>query len=117
MKLVFSQNSIFHLYRLGLVVTSKTGKKYRLSDEEEMKSLIRYCNRSDNTTVCNQYDNFLYSLDAEVLTEIENLTGSFFEEGDEFKGLKGGIIKLDYDTVEHPPLHPRCRCTVVPVLK
>ena len=80
MKLVFSQNSMFHLYRLGLIITGKTGKKYHLSNDEEMKSLIRYCNKSDNTTVCRQYDAFLHSLEPETLTEIERLTGVHFEE-------------------------------------
>ncbi len=80
MKLVFSQNSIFHLYRLGLAVTSLTHKKYRLSNEEEMKSLIRYCNRSNHTAVCRQYDTFLHSLEPEMLFQIELLTGNLFEE-------------------------------------
>jgi hypothetical protein len=80
MKLIFSQSSIFHLYRLGLVVTGKTGKKYRLSNEDEMKSLIRYCNKSDDTSICRQYDAFLYTLELPVLEEIEILTGSFFQE-------------------------------------
>ena len=48
--------------------------------------------------------------------KIVEVNESFFEEGDEFKGIKGGVIQLDYDTVGYPPLHPRCRCTVVPVL-
>ena len=80
MKLVFSQNSIFHLYRLSVIVSTKTGKKYRLSDEEEMHSLIRYCNRSENTAICRQYDVFLHSLEPEILTEIENMTGHLFAE-------------------------------------
>ncbi len=80
MKLVFSQNSIFHLYRLSVIVSHKTGKKYRLSDEEEMNSLIRYCNRSENTAICRQYDIFLHSLEPDILTEIENMTGALFEE-------------------------------------
>ena len=80
MKLVFSQNSIFHLYRLGLVVTGLTHKKYRLSDDKEMQSLIRYCNRSNHTAVSRQYDAFLHSLEPEILTEIEMLTGNTFNE-------------------------------------
>ncbi len=80
MKLVFSQASIFHLYRLGLVVTGITGKKYRLSSDDEMRSLICYCNRSDDTSVCRQYDAFLHSLEPAVLREIENITGIAFEE-------------------------------------
>ena len=79
MKLVFSQNSIFHLYRLGLVVSGLTQKKYRLSDDKEMQSLIRYCNRSNHTAVCRQYDAFLHSLEPEMLAEIEALTGNVFD--------------------------------------
>lgn len=80
MKLVFSQTSIFHLYRLGLVVTGVTAKKYRLSEEKEMIALIRYCNRSNNTSVCRQYDAFLYTLDAVMMAEIEAITGISFGE-------------------------------------
>lgn len=81
MKLVFSQSSIFHLYRLAQVVTKRTGKKYRLSNEQELKSLIRYCNRSNNTSICRQYDTFLYTIEPEMLTEIETVTGIPFEQG------------------------------------
>lgn len=80
MNLIFSQNSIFHLYRLGNIVAKITGKKYRLSNNEEMKSLIRYSNRSENTKVCRQYDEFIYSLEPEMLHEIELLTGNMFTE-------------------------------------
>ena len=80
MKLVFSQNSIFHLYRLSVIVSSKTGKKYRLSDVQELNSLIRYCNRSDNTAIARQYDTFLHSVEPDILTELENMTGSLFQE-------------------------------------
>lgn len=80
MKLVFSQNSIFHLYRLSVIVAAKTGKKYRLSDLQELKSLIRYCNRSENTAIARQYDTFLHSVEPDILTEIENMTGSLFHE-------------------------------------
>ena len=80
MKLVFSQNSIFHLYRLSVIVATRTGKKYRLSDEQELNSLIRYCNRSDNTAIARQYDTFLYSVEPNILEELEKMTGSFFEE-------------------------------------
>ncbi|MEE8058103.1 MAG: hypothetical protein V3T17_09730 [Pseudomonadales bacterium] len=80
MKLVFSQVSIFNLYRLGLIVTGKTGKKYRLSNEKEMRSLICYCNRSEDTSICRQYDAFLYTLEPEILRTVENITGRQFQE-------------------------------------
>lgn len=40
---------------------------------------------------------------------------SFFEKGETVTGSEGGKLPLNYDTVETPPLHPRCRCTIEPV--
>jgi len=47
----------------------------------------------------------------------KNLNESFFDKGEKLIGLSGGVLNLDYDDVEAPPLHPNCRCTVVPILK
>ena len=79
MKLIFSQNSIFHLYRLGLVVSGETGKKYRLSNSKEMESLIRYCKSSTNNVVCRHYDTFLGSLEPDMFKHVEKLSGETTE--------------------------------------
>lgn len=44
------------------------------------------------------------------------LRESFFALGSELKGADGGTMRLDYTAVDGPPLHPRCRCAMVPVL-
>ena len=45
-------------------------------------------------------------------------TGSnYFVKGDEYEGNKGGILKIDYDRVSHPPLHSKCRCTLIPIVE
>jgi len=41
---------------------------------------------------------------------------AFYEVGDEVTGADGGKMTLSYDTVNWPPLHVRCRCSIVPVL-
>lgn len=41
-----------------------------------------------------------------------NLEENFFDEGDTFMG-----VDLDYEDVRYPPLHPSCRCTLIPVVK
>lgn len=46
-----------------------------------------------------------------------SLGGSFFDKGDTFRGLDGGTLNLNYESVDFPPLHPNCRCTVVPIVK
>lgn len=40
----------------------------------------------------------------------------FFYKGESFIGMEGGKIELDYEDVDAPPLHPNCRCTLVPIL-
>lgn len=72
MAIIYSQASIFHLYRLGLVVMGKTGKKYRLSDEPDMNALIRYCDRSEDLGINRQFDAFLDSVEPNVLLAMES---------------------------------------------
>jgi len=41
----------------------------------------------------------------------------FADKGSILKGVEGGTMKLDYENVEGPPLHPNCRCALIPVLE
>lgn len=49
--------------------------------------------------------------------KIVSLERDFFKEGDTFIGNEGEILELDYENVGFPPLHPNCRCTLIPVLE
>jgi len=47
--------------------------------------------------------------------KIVDIETSYFDMGDEYTVSvegKGQTMKLDYETVETPPLHPRCRCSI-----
>ena len=66
-QIVFSQESIFQLYRLGHVVFGKSGARFRLAIKEDMDALIRYCDRSRDTAITRQFDAFLDSVSEEVL--------------------------------------------------
>jgi HK97 family phage portal protein len=44
------------------------------------------------------------------------LDASFLNKGDELIGLDGGTLKIDYSNLEAPPIHPSCRCVILPVL-
>jgi HK97 family phage portal protein len=46
-----------------------------------------------------------------------DLGKSFFKVGDDYVGSDGGVLDLSYENINFPPLHPNCRCTVVPVIK
>lgn len=39
----------------------------------------------------------------------------FFHEGESYVGNKGGVMTLSLEDVPAPPLHPNCRCTIVPI--
>lgn len=45
-----------------------------------------------------------------------DLGDRFFKKGDSFEGENGGVLNFDYGAVDFPPLHPNCRCTIVPVI-
>jgi HK97 family phage portal protein len=53
------------------------------------------------------------SMDGKIV-EIED---DYFNKGDELTGSAGGRLHFDYEPIGHPPLHPNCRCTIIPVLK
>ena len=47
---------------------------------------------------------------------IIDLGDSYFDKGDELEVSGGNPLKLDYEQVEHPPLHSNCRCIELPIL-
>lgn len=51
--------------------------------------------------------------------ECAEFDGMIVDLGDEYaaKGDTVGNLTLDYSNVENPPLHPNCRCTILPVLE
>ena len=48
-------------------------------------------------------------------TEV-GLETTFFKKGDEFVGDQGRILPFEYEDIQHPPLHPQCRCSIIPVV-
>ena len=51
---------------------------------------------------------------AAVSQKMQSIDVPFFSQGDSIVGTKGGTMKFDYDAVTSPPLHPNCRCTLLP---
>lgn len=41
----------------------------------------------------------------------------FFEQGEEHQFESGKTMSFDYEDIDHPPLHPDCRCTIIAILK
>lgn len=40
----------------------------------------------------------------------------FYTKGETLTGADGGAMALDYEAIDSPPLHPNCRCSMVPKL-
>jgi hypothetical protein len=70
MNIIYSQESIFHLYRLGSVVNKKTKRKYKLSNKAELNALIRYCERSGDALIKDQFKKFIASVDADTVSNM-----------------------------------------------
>lgn len=45
------------------------------------------------------------------------LSKNYFNKGDDVSGSEGGTLSVNYDNVAVPPLHPNCRCTIIPKIK
>ena len=58
-------------------------------------------------------DDRLCPLCAPMEGKIVPLEGHFYELG-EFD-VTGGI-QFEYENIDHPPLHPQCRCSLIPIL-
>jgi hypothetical protein len=49
--------------------------------------------------------------------QTKGMSDPFYTIGDTITGSDGSRFVVDYDNVSGPPLHPNCRCTIVPVLE
>lgn len=54
---------------------------------------------------------FCSEMDGVIVGTDEN----FVEKGDDFAGASGGVLSIGYSDVKSAPLHPSCRCDLIPV--
>lgn len=52
---------------------------------------------------------------AEMDGKIVQLEREFLSQGDSVSGADGAEYIADYESIEDPPLHPNCECTILPV--
>lgn len=55
---------------------------------------------------------FCLAMDGQIIGLDEN----FAEVGNSITGEDGGHYNIDYLAIDHPPLHPNCRCAILPVI-
>ena len=48
---------------------------------------------------------------------VVSVDGKFWDKGDSMTGNEGGTMNFHYEKVQHPPLHPLCRCTIAPEIE
>lgn len=49
--------------------------------------------------------------------ETKDMDAPFLSLGDTVQGTDGGTLAIDYEAILGPPLHPNCRCDLMPVTK
>lgn len=49
--------------------------------------------------------------------KIVDVDVQYHDKGGTFIGAEGGVLHFDFEAVEHPPLHPQCRCSIIPIIK
>ena len=59
---------------------------------------------------------FCRAVAREYSTKTVALGDSFYPQGHVLQGVSGGSLSLDYESIDGAPLHPGCRCDVVPVI-
>jgi HK97 family phage portal protein len=47
--------------------------------------------------------------------KVVGLDEPFAANGTDVSGEEGGNLRINYENIEHPPLHPNCRCAILPV--
>lgn len=43
------------------------------------------------------------------------ISDNYWDKGEEMAGSEGGTLSFDFDNVSTPPLHPSCRCDLIPI--
>lgn len=46
----------------------------------------------------------------------KSLDINYFNQGEKVTGREGGVLDLSFENVDSPPLHPSCRCVLIPVV-
>lgn len=46
--------------------------------------------------------------------KVIGLNEEFVKVGDTIKDKEGNELHVDYENVQHPPLHPNCKCAIIP---
>ena len=47
--------------------------------------------------------------------KVIELEGNYYQKGDSLE-VGGQVMNFTYETVQHPPLHPQCRCQLIPII-
>jgi HK97 family phage portal protein len=47
--------------------------------------------------------------------KIVKISNNYWDEGETMIGREGGMFAFSFESVGQPPLHPNCRCTVIPI--
>lgn len=97
----FTPKQAERITRTEVIKTSNLGAQDAFEQSGQVEAKQWLATEDDRT------DEACLELDGKIV----GLEDNYFDKGDKFMG-----IDLDYADVEYPPLHPNCRCVILPVL-
>lgn len=97
----YTKNQAERITRTEVIKTSNLGAQDAFEQSGVVEAKQWLATEDDRT------DEECTELDGKIV----GLEDNYFEKGDKFMGLS-----LDYSDTPYPPLHPNCRCVILPVL-
>ncbi len=73
----------------------------------QQSPLVTYKEWAANPDACE----FCLELDGKIV----GLDSNFITQGQHLTGTEDGSLPINYEDIGFPPLHPNCRCTILPV--
>jgi HK97 family phage portal protein len=100
-------------WRAERIARTETSRAYSAGKVQAWKEAgvkrKRFLLAPDSCPICKGF--------ASQFNEAHDIDRPFLAVGESFKDSEGNEVANDYLDIDGPPVHPQCRCTVVPVLE
>lgn len=98
-------------YRAEMIARTELNRATSFAEKESYKEVGAVGERWF-TAIDERVCEFCSEMDGKII----NINDNFWDNGESIVGRDGGIFNFD-ESVEYPPLHPNCRCDIVPVFE
>jgi len=107
----------------GLFSQISTGRAVRITRSEVIRAANFATEQSYIQSGVVSHKEWLTALDDRVCQfcmpmngRVVGLKQPYHKYNDNFEGNQGGVLRFNYTEIQYPPLHPQCRCTIIPIV-